>query len=284
MNNFRRVAALGGVSFRKWGGNWRVRVIILLVVLLVFNFTRGIRDVCDNSGIPVSPWAVIAVMSTFDSAIIILMGYILLYCDAPFFDEEYPYLILRSGRSCFISAQIFYIAVSSFLYTLFVWFVTLLCCLPNLSFSLKWGKILNTVAIQKTVPMLQMKSTVLDIPPLKAIGIQILLLWAVGCFIGLLIFFLNLRFSRIAGISTATVLVFTNMFADYYVATHQQNSGFIYHFLPAAWGNIGNIHTVGDSCPSFAYIILSLVAINFILIIAIFKVSKNREVEVLPKI
>ena len=284
-NDIKQIGSLAGIHFRQWSGNWRIRILFLLVVLLLFNFTKSVRSLTSFSGIPVSPWILIPCMSTYNTAILILLGYVLLYCDAPFIDEKYPYIMIRSGRWHFAAAQMLYIALSSALYIVFVLLVSLLCCLPNLSFSLRWGKVIQTIALREEVSGLTMRDTLLQMQPIHAALLQFLLLWLVGCWIGLLLFCLNLYFSRAVGIGVATALIFANMFADFYIASHTQAGGTIYYFLPTSWANLGTLHAVeGDRYPPFLYALLVLLASSAVFIFLIFIKFRHEEVEVVPSI
>lgn len=289
MNNVRAVFSLSGIHFRKWGSSYRILVIFVLLILTLYNALTGIRSLCTDIDIPVSPWSLMAITSTYFTYIILLMGYVFLYCDAPFLDEQQPYVILRCGRKMFCKAQILYIALSSLIYTFFVFGVTLLFTLPNISFSTQWGKVLNTLALtnlnSKYANILEMSDTILQMPALEAFAKQILLLWLTGCFIGLLIFVLNLKFSRVVGISCAAILVFMNMFASMFSISHGQFGGVIYWFLPTAWANLGILQSrASDPLPPFAYAVGMLIFLNALFSIIIYKMFKKKEIEVLPQI
>ena len=58
-NDIKQIGSLAGIHFRQWSGNWRIRILFLLVVLLLFNFTKSVRSLTSFSGIPVSPWILI---------------------------------------------------------------------------------------------------------------------------------------------------------------------------------------------------------------------------------
>lgn len=85
-------------------------------------------------------------MSDDHVVLIASLGALLLFCDAPFIDSEQPYIVLRSGRKKWVAGQIAYIAISSALFTLFLYLLTLLLLLPWLEFSTEWGKAIGTLA------------------------------------------------------------------------------------------------------------------------------------------
>lgn len=289
MDKFKAIKSLVSVRFRQWNSNRRLQMILLLVVLMIFNILSGVRQVSIDTKIPLSPWAVTGVLNTFDSLIIILLGYVFIYCDAPFLDELQPYVLLRCGRSIFCKAQILYIAASSFVYAVFIWATSLLCSLPNLSFSLSWGKVLKTAATiglsNQYGSMLQLSASTIQMPALEAFLKEMLLLWLTGCFIGLLIFLLNLRFSRAVGITCASVLVFCNMFASMFSVSHGVFGGVIYWFLPTSWANLGILQSqASDPLPPFAYAVGMLLLLNGLFSVLIYRTFRKKEIEVLPQI
>ncbi len=290
MGNMNAMFALCGINFRKWLSNPRIKIILLLVALMINNYLRGIRSFTNAVQVSVTPWSLPFLMTTFNSLIIIMLGFIFFYCDAPFLDEQQPYLIIRVGRNRFIGAQILYIILSSLVYTVFVFAITILCSLPRIEFSLKWGKIFKTLALtdaaaQFGVILSVPDSLMLHYSPIKAILVELLLIWLIGSFLGLMILVLNIHFPRIIGVGCASLFVFLDMFADFYRISHGYTSNLIYFFSPVSWANL----TVLQSGPSelqpslpYAFTALLLLIINF-LIIALVSFKKS-EIEVLPQI
>lgn len=284
------VFTLCGMNFRKWLSNSRIKIVLLLIVLMIESYMRSIRSFTNAVQVSVTPWSLPFLMATFNSLIIIMLGFIFLYCDAPFLDEQQPYLIIRVGRKKFVCAQILYIVLSSLIYTIFIFTVTLLCSLPRLEFSLKWGKIFKTLALTDAASQFDVgfnvpNSLMLHYSPLQAMGLELLLIWLIGCFLGLMIFVLNIHFSRVIGTGCAALFVFLDMFADFYRISHGYSSNLIYFFSPVSWANL----TIFQSDPSellptltYALTILLLMITAFILIAL--RSFKKKEIEVLPQI
>lgn len=290
MDKVRTISALSGLNFRKWAASTRIKIILLVTFLMVYNYMYGIRRFTSSVGVAVTPWALVFLMTSFTSLIIIMLGFVFLYCDAPFLDQHQPYILLRTGRKTFIAGQILYIFASSFLYTFFVFLMTVLCCLPNLQFSTGWGKIFKTLAvtgigsqfgISFSVPQILVQNDT----PLAAMGEQILLLWLVGCFLGFLIFTFNLFLPRIYGIIFASLLVLLDMFADFYSISHGISGNMIYFFSPVSWANLNILkNRPNDILPSFSYVCTALIVLIIIFIVCITLLFRKKEIEISPQI
>lgn len=141
------------------------------------------------------------------SLLMILLGLILLFCDAPFMESEQPYIIMRSGREIWTAGQILYIVLSSAIFFAIVELLTILLLLPNLSYENDWGKVINSFAqngASRYGVVFSFDYTIVSsFNPLQAMVIELLLCWLMGMFIGLLMFVLNLAISRSAGVIAA---------------------------------------------------------------------------------
>lgn len=56
----------------------------------------------------------------------LFLGVVLLFCDAPFIEDEQPYIMLRSGRRIWFIGQMLYIVVASVLYLIVLYFISVL--------------------------------------------------------------------------------------------------------------------------------------------------------------
>ena len=68
-----------------------------------------------------------------------LLGLLLLLSNAPFFNEQTPYVILRASKMTWIKAQILYITLSAVIYYLILFTVTSLVALRSCHFDSQWS-------------------------------------------------------------------------------------------------------------------------------------------------
>lgn len=71
--------------------------------------------------------------------LIFFMGYILLYCNAPFADKDTMQRVMRVTKSIWITAQIIYIAILSVLYQLFIQICLVIAVNGRVMFQGQWS-------------------------------------------------------------------------------------------------------------------------------------------------
>ena len=82
--------------------------------------------------------------SISDPKIILHVGLILLLCDAPFFRETTPYVLLRAKRGGWWKGECLYIGGTALLYIAFIVIVSTVAILPVISFKNSWNGIPET--------------------------------------------------------------------------------------------------------------------------------------------
>lgn len=69
------------------------------------------------------------------------IGLLLLLCDAPFSNSMTPYILLRSGRSCWWKSGCLTVIIISFCYMLFITLISSLVMLPAANWNDSWGQV-----------------------------------------------------------------------------------------------------------------------------------------------
>ncbi|MBQ1994326.1 MAG: hypothetical protein II374_03085 [Lachnospiraceae bacterium] len=83
--------------------------------------------------------------------IMTLFGSVLLFCDAPFMDENQQFVYLRLGRKKWVTGTLIYVFVTSFIYTLYLILALALGVLPNMGISAEWGELFEVTSINSGV-------------------------------------------------------------------------------------------------------------------------------------
>lgn len=76
--------------------------------------TAGIRGFCEQTGVDVTFWMLPFMTRYNGDQIIIVLGALLLFCDAPFLEPNSGWQILRAGRKSWFWGNMLYIVVVSF--------------------------------------------------------------------------------------------------------------------------------------------------------------------------
>lgn len=129
----------------KWVLNPRIYLVAVLLGAYFHSRIFPILQFCDHYQVGISPFLFPFFLSDDHVVLIVTLGAMLLYGDAPFIDLEQPYIVLRAGRKTWVWGQILYLAVASFLYTIFTFLMTLLLLLPKLELQFDWGKVIGTL-------------------------------------------------------------------------------------------------------------------------------------------
>lgn len=285
-----------GNNFLKWKSSPRTVICFFMLVVFLYSMTAGVRALTAAQNMAVTPWLFPFILSYSMNLCVLYFTLILLFCDAPFFDEQFPYLCMRTGRLVWVVGQILYIIFASLLFTVVNYILSLLACLPNLGFSLGWGKILRIMTMPTSGDFLKLYMTgVMADPagsanvmslytPIQATLLSLLLMWLVGIFLGLLMFAINLRAHQGIGALAASFFVFFDFFASIFADGHGFTTPVIYYFSPVSWTNLTKLQMNVNDRPPLSYALTVLCVVIILLILVCIHTMKKREIEVLPEI
>lgn len=269
-------------NIRKWSANPRIPLIAFLIAIFIKTYTDPVGRMVVSTGVAVTPFLFPFIMSGWYSMILLMLGIVLLFCDAPFIDEHQPYQIMRSNRKTWLTGQILYVIVGSALYFAFVIFVSSIFFVPKISFVDEWGKVWTTLARTNAASQYGLSfsvpySIISSYHPLNALGLSFLMSWLVGSFLGLLLFVLNRFVNRAFGAFLCVAVVvfacFVN-FGDVRMA----------YYSPITWTSLYIMDPYGlTRAPTTTYGLTTILILNTILITILY-LTNRRDVDVLEKI
>jgi hypothetical protein len=284
MGKLRRIFCICLNNVRKWAINPRIYILGILLVILVFNLVDPINYFSKAMNYRVTPWVFPFLTDSIFVQMLLSFGIVFLFCDAPFIDAGQQYFLIRSGRIQWGMGQVLYIMFSSAIFYLFVAFVSVLVITPNVFLSTGWGKILGTLAQTNAgygfnIPLKISYQIQALYTPIQAFGLSLLLEWCVGTFLGLVIFIINIHFSRALGAIVAAAIVCLDM------AISNTFPYYMFHFSPLSMARLSIIDPSRLSqrptdiyvCLFFAMSVISLS------IIAVLSVRKYK-IQALPHV
>lgn len=191
----------------------RIVTLVILMGLYIVAQTQPIGDFARAVGYPVSPFAFCFLANDLISQMIMMAGVIVLFCDAPFRDDTYPYLVTRAGCGSWLVGNMLYTLVVALLYVLFLLVMSLIPLLPVISWNLDWGKIWGTLARTDSGwefgVLLSIDDSIrIEYTALQALGVQFVLEWACVTFLGMLVYVGNCISGKQAGLWLAAFCVF----------------------------------------------------------------------------
>lgn len=272
--NIKNIFLCSMTNYKKWKVDATIYTLfILIIVFSIWNFS-GVYDYARIVGFGVSPWIFPHILTSPVVMPIYGCFAMLLFSKAPFIDRHTPFLLMRTGRVTWVLGQLLYIFLTSLLYTIINYVITVITFIPYIEFTTDWGKVLRTLATNPasaydkgiTLTVLIKGSIITYFSAIEATILSLGLFFLVTLFIGIVIFSLNLIIGKMSGIITVGVLVFISYFS---IFVGRLTIGFkIYYFSPLSWSSLQYIdwYSSGDS-PSFRYAVAFLLGTSLILCI-----------------
>ena len=142
------------INIKKWFTNPRIYILGLIMGLVLICYSYDYYKVSSEIGYGVNILGLF--VSVYGGApgftrIMTLFGSVLLFCDAPFMDENQQFVYLRLGRKRWVAGTIIYVFVASFIYTLYLILALALGVLPNIGISAEWGELFEVTSINSGV-------------------------------------------------------------------------------------------------------------------------------------
>ena len=281
----KRIFCIAIYSIRQWVTDPRIISLFVLMSMFVWNDFEVIGDLTGRTGIKTNPLIFPFFSSNPVKQLILLAGIVFLFSDAPFINKNQPYIIIRSKRIPWVLGQILYIVMASAIYFLFLMLVSILVLLPHATFATDgWGKIIRTLAQTDVGAQIKLqfgitKEITTFYSPLEAFGLSFLLNWGVACFLGLILFVINLKFNRMLGLVVGGVILSFDL-----LVTNALPPAF-YHFSPVSLSRLSVLDPMGVSMfPNltypFVFFSVSIVVLSALLVVSIKKIS----IEITPEL
>lgn len=253
------------------------RFITILLVVMPFLFTqiRPIVSMADSTGFPCSPYLYPFLFSEIFGRFFICSGILILLCDAPFMDNNQPYIILRSGKRNWFWGISLYISLVSAVYIAFLNIVCILSITPQLSIDSGWGKIISTLAASNAgsvfgVGVYFNRFITMNYNPFQAMLLSMLVSWLVFVFMGMLLFYINSIFNRVVGVTLVGVFIVLSAFVQ------EAFNNVLFYFSPISWLSIDQISINGSTRrPSPVFCVSVLVVLIVLLHIATYFTIRN---------
>ena len=205
--------------FRKWPRSPRIWMVFLIMMTYCTPyFTTTIRQFCQDYDAACTGWLLPLALTVENRRLWIMLLPMLLFCDAPFLDEQQPFLIVRTGR-------------------------------------LRWGKVIRPLSQGYITQMYAMdplpEAVILQYTPLQAMLLCGAGTWVASSFIGLLMFLCNLWARREVGILLAGCFEGLAFFVE-------RMAWFEGRYLsPVSWVNIKDIGLGTKWSPSWTYVFVT---------------------------
>ena len=116
MGCFMKADKVSRYNMRMLWENVRIPFVLMIVVLYVMESLSAVFAFSRSVQIDVTPFAFVFLINTDGVQFIIAACAVILFCNAPFEDESYQYMISRAGKLSWGLGQLLYILKMSIIY------------------------------------------------------------------------------------------------------------------------------------------------------------------------
>ncbi len=211
MGCFMKANKVSRYNMRMLWENVRIPFVFIIVVLYVMESLSAVLTFSQVMHIDVTPFAFVFLVNNYRIQFVIAACAVILFCNAPFEDESYQYMISRAGKLSWGLGQILYILKTSILYIASLVIAAILPFLGHITWSNEWGKIWGTLGKTNTgadfgVKLSVSQNIIRQYKPVDALVISILLEFSCILCIGLLIYFGNKITAKSIGTFAGTLI------------------------------------------------------------------------------
>ncbi len=259
-------------NIRKWNSNPRIWMTFTLALLFAYMYTKGMSVACDYVEDDMSPWLYPFLFTYRYMKIIFMFPIVFIFCDAPFIDENQPYVMLRTKRITWSIGQVLYIYIGSFIYMLFLAIAPLIVNIGHVRWMASWGDVIGMCGSTNLLQAAGVNYSTIQIlgkiikyyTPFQAMLFSCLLTWMSFVIIGLVIYGFNVvSNTRYVGVGIAAFLILLTAVVD--------GKPKWTYYSPMSWNSLNNIDIGGlTSYPSIDYIMgLYLILIVVLTILSV---------------
>lgn len=272
-------------NIRGWICNPRYWILFLIVSVFIYQDNAPLFNMVVQTGVKINPLIFPLYISNHYFQFILMIGVIFLFSDAPFINENQPYIIMRAGKKSWVLGQVFYIFIAAAIYITIAMAISVIILLSKGTFATDgWGKIINTLAITNAQEVIGLvydvsEKVVNNFTPFQAFFITYVLEWLIASILGLIMFALNL-FTKI---NLGTFVAMFLALLDLLIANVLPWG--LYSISPVSLGRIVELDWVKMSyLPTVRHAFIFLISLAITLVIWIISFAHNQTIETKPTI
>lgn len=120
---------------------------IILVLIFTNSYTEEILNFAKTTEYGITPWIGVFFTTTRFPRLIMQILFLLLISDLPFRKKNDMFFLLRSGRTAFCVGNLLLVWASAVIFSISVVFCSGIWGIGHMEWSMKWGKIISTLAL-----------------------------------------------------------------------------------------------------------------------------------------
>ena len=127
--------------------NYKIYTIPVCLFIFMKSFLDPFREFLIASGEKATPFLFPFFLNGKFCAAVVFAGIVLFFVDAPFYDKDKLFVMIRCGRAKWVTGHFFYIIFVSIGYMLCWVGISVLMLIPRIDFSNEWGRVWTTLAL-----------------------------------------------------------------------------------------------------------------------------------------
>lgn len=196
MADFIRALRISVYNLRRTISSIRILTVLLIIACFITQNLQAVLEISDFVKIGITPYSFPHLVNDYVCQLVMMAGAVILFCNAPFEDDGYFYMLPRAGKRSWALGQVIYIVSASFLYVMFLLLMSILPLIGHMEFGSEWGKIWGTLAktdagVQFGLLFSVTEYMISNYSPIFALAVSVLLEWCCVSWLGLMIYFLN---------------------------------------------------------------------------------------------
>lgn len=277
-DNFLSIWSIAKYNYKKLFLNPRLYILIILQFIYLWYLISPLVELSQQLKVRITPWLFPHITGYRYSQLILMLGIVVLFANSPFIEEEYNYLVVRSGKKKWVLGQIFYMITAAGLYFIVILLMTFILVVPNIYPSLEWGKVITTIANTTAGDKFELvinSRMLLIYSPLYSTILSFVLSWVTGSILALIMFIINLKTRNFLGIIVTTFIIFL----DRAIFSNFPNFKFSY-VSPVSLSSLSNLDISSNgNLPTVSYSMVFLfVSLVILSVLAVLSVRKKTTV------
>ena len=219
---FRNVKTIGMIAAQDicaWGQNFRMIMLLMMLCTVLGKLCIDIAEFARSINSSVNVIGLLPLLYSQRSLfnhLMIQLCIVLMFLNAPFKGGNAQFTVMRTGYGKWCAGQILYIFAASGIFTVSLFALTNIFSLGSVSYSLKWGKTLSTLMNSRSGLGASISKRIgPQFTPLEALLHNMLLIFLLAVFLGLLTFFFSSVVGRSSGVIASAAVVLLGIYPEY---------------------------------------------------------------------
>lgn len=255
-----RELRIAKLNFCRWKHDPKYMVVVLYLFLYSFERTCEIPLFAQDLGVKICPWLFPFLPCLGSGFLPFMLGFALLISDAPFRTRQQGLVMQRTGKRPWLLGQLLYLFIVCIGFTVFMWVLSWLWLIPDLTWSGEWGDFFYTVAMRNVIFEYNVP---LEFPyaVVKNTNPVMITLWCAAamasvCFMfGVIMVACNLWLKKGCGTAIIAILSAISLIPDMSAFTPGPIR-YILWFSPINWMDYSLMGNTGEFLPSHAFSII----------------------------